>query len=127
VVPVPANEYRGQVKQITYAESSWLVGDDTADAIIEYAVLLARIESADSVRVAAISADGREHEVTLLIGPATMMTAEAVDLEIEEPDNTVAIAEIYQRMGRITAPPNARPYDAAEILGLQRTESSTFD
>ena len=112
------------MKQITYSDSSWLVGDDAADVILEYAVLLARIESADAVGVRALGVDGQEQHVTFLIGPATMMTAETTDSGRAEPDNDEAIAEIYRRIGRITSPPHAQPYHTEDIPNL---ESSNYD
>ncbi|MCU1440994.1 MAG: hypothetical protein JWP85_1991 [Rhodoglobus sp.] len=122
---VTRSAYREQVKQITYSDSSWLVGDDAADAIIEYAVLLARIESADSVRVAALGANGREQDVTFLIGPATMMTAETTESGLAEPDNSEAIADMHRRMGRITSPPHARPYHLDDIPSADATSFGT--
>jgi hypothetical protein len=112
------------VKQITYSDNSWLVGDDAADAIIEYAVLLARIESADAVQVAALGSDGQEQDVTFLIGPATMMTAETTESGLAEPDNSEAVADLRQRMGRITSPPHARPYHSEDIPNI---DSSSYD
>jgi hypothetical protein len=93
-------------------------GDETADAIIQYAVLLARTESADAVHVSAVGVDGHTQHVTFLIGPATMMTAETTDSGALEPHNTEAIADLRRRMGRITSPPHARPYQTEDIPSM---------
>ncbi len=97
------------MKSITYAEKSWLVGDDAADAVVEYAVLLARTGSADSVEVNALSADGTAHLITLVIGPATMMTLASVDASADEPNNDEAVIAIHERMRIIQSPPITLP------------------
>jgi len=97
------------VKAITYAEKSWFVGDGAADAVIEYAVLLARTNSADSVALAAISTEGDERQLTLVIGPATMLTSEPVETLRTEPDNDDAIARIRERIRIIKSPPITLP------------------
>lgn len=92
------------MKSITYAEKSWLLGDLAADAVVEYAVLLARTGSADSVDVSVLSLDGTAHSLTLVVGPATMMTSAPVDTALEAPNNDDAIALIHERMRIIRTP-----------------------
>lgn len=97
------------MKSITYAEKSWLLGDDAADAVVEYAVLLARTGSADSVDVNALSTQGTPHLLTLVIGPATMMTLASVEVPMDEPDNDEAVIIIHERMRIIQSPPITLP------------------
>lgn len=89
---------------LTYAEATWLVGDDAAQAIIDYAVALGRTGSADSIEFAALGPQGALERVTFLIGPATMMTMESTDSTAEEPENSLAIATIRERLARIQPP-----------------------
>lgn len=103
------------MKSITYAEKSWLLGDAAADAVVEYAVLLAKTNSADSVDLQALSADGAPHLLTLVIGPATMMTAASEASVADEPDNEEAVAIIHERMRVITHPPISLP--AGDVTG----------
>lgn len=97
------------MKSITYAEKSWLLGDAAADIVVEYAVLLARTNSADSVDVNALSPSGESHRLTLVIGPATMMTSASEENAGEEPDNEDAVAVIRERIRVITDPPISLP------------------
>lgn len=103
------------MKSITYAEHTWLLGDAAAAVVVEYAVLLARTSSADSVDVRALADDGTAHHITLVIGPATMMTAATADVDWAEPDNTEAEVVITERMRIIQSPPVALP--ASAIVG----------
>lgn len=102
-----------RVKQLTYAEATWLVGDDAASAIIDYVVALGRANSADSIEFSAITSDGHSEKVTFVIGPATMMTAESTEASYDEPENSEAVATIRQRIARIQhptpVPSNDRP------------------
>src|SRR4051794_2712753 len=61
------------MKHVRYAEKSLLMGDEVVDLMMEYAVLLARQSSADSINVEAIGTDGDTVTATFLIGPATIM------------------------------------------------------
>lgn len=97
------------MKSITYAENSWLMGDAAADAVVEYAVLLARTGSADSVDMNALTMEGTPCILTLVIGPATMMTAATLDSSYAEPDNTEALTIIHERMRIIQSPPITMP------------------
>lgn len=89
---------------LTYAEATWLVGDEAALAIVDYAVALGRSGSADSIEFKALGPQGQAELVTFLIGPATMMTVESTDSLLDEPDNMKAIATIRERLARIQPP-----------------------
>jgi hypothetical protein len=97
------------VKSITYAEQSWLVGDEVSDALVDYAVLLARTNSADSIDMNALSTKGEPKVLTLVIGPATMMTLASADDSNPEPDNTDALVIMRERMRIIQSPPVTLP------------------
>ena len=85
------------MKQLSYDGAAWLLDDDAADALIEYAVALGRKDSADSVELHAINPDGHAELVAFLIGPATMMTSETTTSEFEEPDNARAVIDLRKR------------------------------
>lgn len=106
------------MKHITYDGNSWLVDDAVADAIVDYAVLLAQKESADSLEIAAINDQGDRQFVTLLIGPATMMTVERSTSELDPPDNTDPIARVRERIRQIVSPPSAMPGDPGDLSYL---------
>ena len=64
------------MKHLTYADKSLLIDDATADALLEYAALLARVGDADSVSVSAYSADGQTVEATLLLDAGAPIMSE---------------------------------------------------
>lgn len=96
------------MKQLSYDGASWLLGDDAADALIEYAVALGRKDSADAIELSAINPEGHEEQVAFLIGPATMMTSETTHSDFDEPDNTDAVVDLRQR-SREAGPPHPAP------------------
>jgi hypothetical protein len=75
------------MKQIRYGERTWLVGDTTADTLLDYAAALARADSAEHVSIQVLDINGAPEQLDLLIGPATMMTAEPAHDEFADPDN----------------------------------------
>ncbi|CAN5538661.1 hypothetical protein BH10ACT7_BH10ACT7_23490 [soil metagenome] len=107
------------MKLLTYAEAGWLVGDDAAQAIVDYAVALGRTSSADSIEFSALGPQGQTEMVTFLIGPATMMTIESTDSALDEPENSAAITTIRERLARIKPP---APVPSAERPNNQQIE-----
>lgn len=97
----------GRVKRIIYAETSWLIGDAAADTVLEYAVELARHDSAAAIDLVVLDAAGAEQTVRFLIGPSTMMMAESTGSAFPEPDNSVAVADMRERVEAMVHPPNA--------------------
>ena len=94
------------MKRIIYGETSWLLGDAAADTVLEYAVELARRDSASSVDLVVLDPAGAEQTVRFLIGPATMMMAETTGSAFPEPDNTAAVAAMRERVEALVHPPN---------------------
>lgn len=93
------------MKLISYDGAQWLLGDDATSALLEFAIELARHESADSVTFSALTLDGRPEELTLLIGPATMMTAESYTGQFAEPDNADAERSVRDEIAKLTPTP----------------------
>jgi hypothetical protein len=93
------------MKRIGYGDSWWLCGDSAAETVLEYAVVLAKHESAASVDLNVLDVAGTRQVVSLLIGPATMMTAETTVSALPEPDNTGEIAIIRDEIRAILSPP----------------------
>lgn len=85
------------MKRILYASGGFLTHDLVADAIMDYANVLALVDSADVVRCIGVDDDGEVRGMQLLIGPASqilaMETAEpAVDMDVEK-----TVAELRRR------------------------------
>ena len=99
------------MKHVMYAEKSLLMGDEVVDLVMEYAVLLANRQSADSVNIKAIGADGAEVTATFLIGPATIMVAESTTTAMPEPDNATAEEYLRSHIHSIKSPSPAHGLD----------------
>ncbi|HEY8281850.1 MAG TPA: hypothetical protein VIG28_05160 [Leifsonia sp.] len=87
------------MKHVTFACKPLLVGDEVTDELLRYAALLGKVGSADCLRVRCIDAKGEEVEASLLLNPGTVMMAESTTSELPEPDNTVALAYLHERLG----------------------------
>jgi hypothetical protein len=79
------------MKHITFGDKSLLIGDDAADAVLDYAAKLATEGKGDTVEMHAISSDGDEVLATFLLGPGVTMMAETTNTKLPEPDNSEAI------------------------------------
>lgn len=102
-----------------YAEKSLLMGDEVVELMMEYAVLLARQSSADSVNVEAIGTDGDQVTATFLIGPATIMVAETTKSAVPEPENGVAVSYLKEQIGLIKTPPLAHGLDGVDFTAFE--------
>lgn len=109
------------MKHITYAEKSLLVGDATADALLEYAAALSSRGRGESVTVHAISSDGDEVDATFLLGAGAPFMAETTTSTITEPDNDATVDAIRADLRRMQHPESVSPYagedDAPHDLG----------
>lgn len=86
------------MKRIEYGDSSWLIGDAAADAILNYTVFMAKANTADAVDVVVIGADGADETMTLVLGPATMIHTETTRSHRDEPDNTALLKYVADRI-----------------------------
>ena len=89
------------MKNLAYGEVHFLVDDEAADAIVEYAVLMAKTGSADSVTLFVLGPDGNHEQTKFAIGPATMISAETTRSELEQPDNSEALAYMREKMAQL--------------------------
>jgi hypothetical protein len=92
------------MKHLYYGESGFLVGDEVADVLVDYTVMMAKKDTADSVTVVVLGPDGNTEESRFVIGPATMLTAETTRSELEEPDNSKVIEYMRARMEELSSP-----------------------
>jgi hypothetical protein len=76
-------EDRG-MKRILYAGGDLLTTDEVADALMEYASVLAIIGSADLVDVPALDRGGEQRTARLLVGPASQILS--IDTDDEDRD-----------------------------------------
>lgn len=78
-----------RVKRILYASGGFLTDDAIAEAIMEYASVLAIVNSADVIDCAGVDESGEVRRMQMLVGPSsqilTMETDEPqVDMEVDE-------------------------------------------
>jgi hypothetical protein len=86
------------MKHVTMAEKSLLIGDEAADALTEYAALVAKIGGGDQVKLQAVGADGDEVTVTFVLNSGTVMLAETSRSTLPEPKNDDAVRYMRSRL-----------------------------
>ena len=87
------------MKRILYATAEFTTDDEIADALLEYASVLAIINSADVVQFPGLDTDGTVRRMEIVIGPASQLLAMDADATAEL-DGEAAAAEIRERMRR---------------------------
>jgi hypothetical protein len=100
------------VKHIVYAEKPHLMGDDAAEALMEYARALADAGRSDTVTLRALDEHGNVVDATFLLTPSTPLLTQITNSEIEAPDNGAAVEELERLASRLTHPPETQPEDA---------------
>lgn len=101
------------MKHVTFAEKSLLMGDEAADLVLEYAAMLARNGDADTVEVAAYSADGDVVRAKMLLAEGAPLMAETAHTDLPEPDNDEALMYVREQMMRRSSPPPVQPADSS--------------
>ncbi len=91
----------GSMKQLYYGQAKFLVGDEVADTLLEYAAALAQHSSADTLVIRVLGPDGNEESTELLLTQSTMMTAVSTRSQLQEPDNIAAIVTMRERMSAL--------------------------
>lgn len=87
------------MRKIVYAGSTFYTGDALAEALLDYARALARHGIADTIFVPGRTMQGETDEVELLLGPASQIVSEPVELVGEEIDDD----ELLSRLRTLTA------------------------
>jgi hypothetical protein len=85
------------MRRIAYAQTVIGTDEHLADLVLQYATVLARKGSADTVVVPARVADGPVEAVSLLVGPASQITSWS-DEEPFEADVSEAVADLEARI-----------------------------
>lgn len=78
------------MKRILYASGGFLTDDATAESLMEYARVLAVINSADVVRCQAVDDGGAVRDLQLLVGPASQILSMDTDEPHVELDKAVS-------------------------------------
>lgn len=91
------------MKRVTFSNRTLLMGDDAADALVEYSALIARRDSADIVALRAVGADAEEIDATFMLGSGTILMAQSTHSTMEEPENSEAVIKLRQKISRLAA------------------------
>jgi hypothetical protein len=95
----------GDMKRISYASTSVLVGDDFGTLLLEYAAALARNGTSETIMFRGIGdEDSRELEVSFIVGPASEIVVERLSDQgvASEPDNADIMAALQRRIAELT-------------------------
>lgn len=105
------------MKHVMYAEKSLLMGDEVADALLEYARLLAESGHADTVTIRAIGVDGNTVDAAFLLNATSEMMVESTNSTVEPPENEEAVAYLNDRIERLSNPSGVQAeHDGGSLL-----------
>ncbi|MCU1481837.1 MAG: hypothetical protein JWQ19_2623 [Subtercola sp.] len=113
------------MKHITFGDKSLLVGDEVADTLLDYAALLTREASGDTVQVAAISSDGDAVTASFLLGSGVSMMAETTHSDLPEPENAEIVKYMKEAMMRALVRPTVMPADIDDLPGFDDYQPSS--
>jgi hypothetical protein len=85
------------MKRILYASGGFVTDDAIADAVMEYASVLAIVGSADVVSLPGIDDGGTVREITIIVGPASQLVAMSSDDEWVDLGAERTVAELQAR------------------------------
>ena len=110
------------MKLIHYAGETFLTGDGVADALLDYAMALARRARADRVELPVVS-HGERGRIEIVLGPASQLvveTRDSNDVSLDEVQDDEIESDIRRRTAALR---NPRPM-ASELYGDElRTDS----
>lgn len=109
------------MKRIIYASGDFLTDDSIADALMDYASVLAIINSADVVKFPGIDGDGAIQEMQLVIGPASQILSITTDEPDREMNAKVAADELHERARQRL--PNS--FDVADTGGSAESDAES--
>ncbi len=82
--------------RVWYANTEFLTDDRIAEALMEYASVLAVVNSSDVVQLPAIDSDGVRRDVRMVVGPASQILAMSAD----DTDVEMAVDETVEELER---------------------------
>ena len=97
---------------MNFGTKSFLLDDDTADTLMEYAALITASGDAETVILNALGSDGDNIEVQLLLSAGAPLVAETASAELPVPDNTDVVEHMKAAIARSREPHMIRPETA---------------
>ena len=93
------------MKQILFAGQAFLVGDEAATALLQYAVALADLGRAGTVDLSVVRGDNNSStRAYFLLASGSPLAVTAIDSQLNEPDNDVAVQQIWRRTESLRMP-----------------------
>lgn len=86
------------MKWIDYAGTRLETSDAIADAVIQYAVALARHGIADHVHIPVVTANGSIAQYDMLLGPASQLIALPAVSAVSDPDDRALLDDLAERI-----------------------------
>jgi hypothetical protein len=111
------------MRRILYAGGAFSTTDSMADALMEYASVLAIVNSADVVSLPGVDDQGTVREFTMTIGPASQILTVTTD-HVSAELNTEEEVEELQRRGRHFLPDSRGVEDAAPFTWVRSDSES---
>lgn len=114
------------MKRILYASGGFTTDDAVADALMEYASVLAIVESSDVVDCEGLDGDGRVRRIRLLLGPASQILA----MDTGDPETTMNVDGIVaelQRRSRSRLPDSSLVGDASDLVAETDADSVSHE
>lgn len=102
------------MKELIYAGGKTIVSDELAEALTDYAQIMASKGDSGVIEIPAIGEDGTVGTARLLLGPASQIIAEPVTSDHSELDDAEVIAELKARI-RAAGTQHALPMDPDEV------------
>jgi hypothetical protein len=105
------------MKRVTYAGETFLTTDPVANALVDYAAALGRSGKAEVVELPALDDNGEPHQVRLVIGPASQMSAVEVDTRFQDLEVGDTVARL-QSLARALEQTNVAAMTSAPITSI---------
>jgi hypothetical protein len=109
------------MKRVTYAGETFLTTDPVADALVDLTAALGRSGKAEVVEVPAVDDSGTPHQVRLVVGPASQMSAVQVDSPFDDLDVGDTVSRL-QAQARNLEQPNIASVTSAPVTSIFEDE-----
>ena len=104
------------MKRLYYSSGTVLLGDRTAEAVLDYASALAKRETSDAVEVPIVTERGHRGVARLLLGPASQLMAVSDPEASSEVDDEDVLAMLRLRIEGLLRP-KGQPIDEDDFDG----------
>src|SRR4051812_46999595 len=96
------------MQHLTVESKNLLIGDEAAEALTEYAALIAKHGTGDRIKLRAFGSDGDAVTATIVLSAGTTILTETAHNTLPEPDNGDAVAYMREQIRLLVTPPPAR-------------------